>query len=66
VLTGGIFGGIGTFFEKFGGIPFENLALLLAAGVVALVAVFLRRRDQEGGRANGSAGGGVTCSLHST
>ena len=49
VLTGGIFGGIGTFFEKFGGIPFENLALLLAAGVIALVAVllFLRRRDQK-------------------
>ncbi|SMF66113.1 hypothetical protein SAMN02982989_3438 [Xaviernesmea oryzae] len=49
VLTGGIFGGIGTFFEKFGGIPFENLALLLVAGVVALVAVllFLRRRDQK-------------------
>lgn len=49
VLTGGIFGSIGTFFEKFGGIPFENLALLLVFGVVALVAVllFLRRRDQK-------------------
>lgn len=49
VLTGGIFGSIGTFFEKFGGIPFENLALLLGAGVVVLVIVLLilRRRDQK-------------------
>ena len=49
VLTGGLFGGIGTFFEKFGGIPFENLALLLGAGIVTLVVVLLilRRRDQK-------------------
>ena len=40
-------GGVSTFFEKFGGIPFENLALLLGFTTVVLVGFLVWRKRKD-------------------